>query len=81
MPRQVEANRGSSCYNLYMSDKRTYTIPPQDSAEDTTNWDDRAFAILRPATKLEDEPVTRQAVMNIVDWEDTVIGEETDEKH
>ena len=46
-----------------MTKKQTFTIPPQESAEDTSNWDDRAFAILRPNSDRNGNPLPSLAVM------------------
>ena len=46
-----------------MTNKKSYTIPPQKSAEDTSNWDDRGFAILRPSTDKNGKPIPSLALM------------------
>lgn len=46
-----------------MIEKQTYTIPPQESAQDTSNWDDRGFAILRPNTDKQGKPIPSLALM------------------
>lgn len=61
-----------------MSKKQKYTVPPQQSAEDTSNWDDRAFAILRPNSDRNGKPLPSLAVMR-PDIENSPFSEEDTE--
>ena len=60
-----------------MTKKQSYTIPPQKSAEDTSNWDDRAFAIMRPNTTPEGNPIPSLAMMNPSIEDNPFFDEET----